>query len=97
MWKSWMWPRSRRAAWRDSMPKAGKLALLAFAALLLSMPACQAQPEVTIATQSGREFTFHVEVADTSAKREIGLMYRRDLPVDRGMIFLFPEEAVQTF
>jgi hypothetical protein len=79
------------------MPKAGKLALLAFVALFLSMPACQAQPEVTIATQNGREFTFLVEVADTPAKRELGLMYRRDLPADRGMIFLFPEEAVQTF
>jgi uncharacterized membrane protein (UPF0127 family) len=61
------------------------------------MPACQAQPEVTIAAQNGREFTFLVEVADGPAKRELGLMYRRDLPADRGMIFLFPQEAEQTF
>lgn len=79
------------------MRKAGKLALLAFAALFLTMPACQAQPEVTITAQNGREFTFLVEVADTSAKRELGLMYRRDLPSDRGMIFLFPQEVEQTF
>jgi uncharacterized membrane protein (UPF0127 family) len=61
------------------------------------MTACQAQPEVTIATQEGREITFVVEVADTPAKRELGLQYRRDLPLDRGMIFLFPHEADQTF
>lgn len=60
------------------------------------MTACQAQPEVTIATQ-GRQITFVVEVADTPAKRELGLQYRRDLPADRGMIFLFPREADQTF
>ena len=79
------------------MPQAGKLALLAFVALFLSMPACQAQPEVIIAAQNGRELTFLVEVADTPSKRELGLMYRRDLPVDRGMIFLFPQETDQTF
>lgn len=80
------------------MPKPGKPAVLVlFFALFLSMPACQAQPEVTVATQNGREVTFQVEVADTPAKRELGLMYRRDLAPDRGMLFLFPHEAEQAF
>jgi uncharacterized membrane protein (UPF0127 family) len=79
------------------MREAGKLGLLVWLALCLSTTACQAKPEVTIATQEGREITFVVEVADTPAKRELGLQYRRDLPADRGMIFLFPHEADQTF
>lgn len=66
-------------------------------ALLLQASACQAQPQVTIATQGGRELTFQVEVADTPTKRELGLQYRRDLAVDRGMIFLFPGESEHAF
>jgi uncharacterized protein len=66
-------------------------------AVLLQMSACQAQPQATIATEGGRELTFQVEVADTPAKRELGLQYRRDLAVDRGMIFLFPAESEHSF
>jgi uncharacterized membrane protein (UPF0127 family) len=66
-------------------------------AILLEVSACQAQPQVTIATTEGRELTFQVEVADTPAKRELGLQYRRDLAADRGMIFLFPVESVHSF
>jgi uncharacterized membrane protein (UPF0127 family) len=79
------------------MSAAGKHCLLALVALCLTMTACQAQPEVTIATKEGREITFAVEIADTPAKREQGLQYRRELPADRGMIFLFAHEADQTF
>jgi uncharacterized membrane protein (UPF0127 family) len=66
-------------------------------AVLLQVSACQAQPQVTIATGGGRELTFQVEVADTPAKRELGLQYRRDLPPDRGMIFLFSAESEHSF
>jgi hypothetical protein len=59
--------------------------------------ACQADPAVTILTSNGGDVSFQVEVADTPAKRELGLMYRRDLPSDRGMIFLFPMETEQAF
>ena len=62
-----------------------------------SVTACQAQPKVTISTKAGREVTFQVEIADTAAKREIGLQYRRELADDRGMVFLFPSESQQTF
>lgn len=66
-------------------------------ALCFTVTACQAQPKVIIATRQGREITFEVEIADTPAKRELGLQYRRELAADRGMIFLFPHEAEQTF
>ena len=64
---------------------------------LLQAAACQAQPKVTIVTKEGRELTFQVEIADTPAKRQLGLQYRRDLAPDRGMIFLFPQESTQSF
>jgi uncharacterized membrane protein (UPF0127 family) len=58
--------------------------------------ACQAQPKVKIETAQG-EVSFQVEVAATSEKREVGLMYRRELPADRGMLFIFPAERVNSF
>jgi uncharacterized protein len=41
------------------------------------------------AGDSARRFHFDVWVADTPARSEQGLMYVRDLPPDRGMVFLF--------
>lgn len=70
---------------------------LTLCAALLRVSACNAQPQVTIATKEGKELTFQVEVADTPAKRELGLQYRRDLALDRGMIFLFPGESEHSF
>ena len=59
--------------------------------------ACQAQPQVGITTESGREVAFQVELADTPAKRELGLQYRRELAEDRAMIFIFPREEQLSF
>jgi uncharacterized membrane protein (UPF0127 family) len=78
-----------------------KVAGYAFFVLAISVSgsvvACQAQPRVIIATQGGREVTFNVEIADTASKRELGLQYRRELAMDRGMLFLFPHEREQSF
>jgi uncharacterized membrane protein (UPF0127 family) len=65
--------------------------------VLTGVTACQAQPRVSIMVKEGREIAFHVEIADTPAKREMGLQYRRDLAPDHGMIFLFPAEEQQSF
>jgi uncharacterized membrane protein (UPF0127 family) len=65
--------------------------------MLGSVSACQAEPKVAIATKDGKEIVFQVEIADTPSKREMGLQYRRDLARDRGMIFLFPSESIQSF
>jgi uncharacterized membrane protein (UPF0127 family) len=70
---------------------------LALVAVIGVASACQAQPKVILTTGEGREVTFQVEIADTPAKRELGLQYRRELGADRGMIFLFPTEAEQAF
>src|ERR1043165_1218134 len=73
---------------------------LGFAFMLGSFAtsACQTEPAVTISpATTGRDVTFQVEIADTPSKRELGLQYRRDLPGDRGMIFIFPTESEQAF
>ena len=51
---------------------------------------------MTIETSKG-EVSFQVEVAATPEKREVGLMYRRELPADHGMLFIFPVERVNSF
>jgi uncharacterized membrane protein (UPF0127 family) len=65
--------------------------------ILGSVAACRAEPRVTVSTQGNRQVVFQVEVADTPAKREMGLQYRRELADDRGMIFIFAGESPQTF
>jgi uncharacterized membrane protein (UPF0127 family) len=47
-------------------------------------------PEVTVTLSvNGHKLT--AEVASTDATRTEGLMHRRILPADRGMLFVFPE------
>jgi uncharacterized membrane protein (UPF0127 family) len=52
------------------------------------------QPE---AAGPPRKFRFDVWVADTPERGEQGLMFVRDLPAERGMIFPFPKPRVVTF
>jgi uncharacterized membrane protein (UPF0127 family) len=72
-------------------------ALLVSFAIFTGVTACQAQPQVSVITGKGSEIAFQVEIADTPAKREMGLQYRRELAESRGMIFLFPREEHQSF
>jgi uncharacterized membrane protein (UPF0127 family) len=78
--------------------RARAVGLFAVALVMLhGVAACQAEPKVTISTKQGGQVTFQVEVADTPAKREMGLQYRRELADDHGMIFIFPVESQQSF
>jgi uncharacterized membrane protein (UPF0127 family) len=49
-----------------------------------------------IETDSG-DVVVHLEVADTAAEREHGLMGRRELAGDSGMAFVFPEDTTASF
>lgn len=51
---------------------------------------------MTIESAKG-DVGFQVEIAATPEKRERGLMYRRELPSDHGMLFIFPAEKVNSF
>ena len=41
--------------------------------------------------------TYRVEIATTAAQRARGLMYRRHMDADQGMLFLFPKARPLTF
>ena len=49
----------------------------------------QALEALSIVTQAGQRQTFQVEVARNDADRAQGLMYRRSMAPDRGMLFDF--------
>ena len=52
----------------------------------------------TVVLETARgTWVIDVELARTPEERARGLMWRRDLPQDHGMLFLFEEERVQSF
>jgi uncharacterized protein len=66
--------------------------------MALSWSACHMSPQVAIVAPGGvRRATVSVEIADTEAERELGLMYRNHLAPGRGMIFVFPRAAPVKF
>ncbi len=70
----------------------------ALVAVLLALLGCARGPCVTIVGSDGKaRATVAVEVANTEARRELGLMYRKHLDDNAGMIFVFPEASQQNF
>jgi uncharacterized membrane protein (UPF0127 family) len=63
-----------------------------------SLPPSSLRPlePVDIVTRHGVR-RFKVEVADNEASREYGLMYRKSLAPDRGMLFEFDRPDIQSF
>lgn len=52
-------------------------------------------PSVSLGADAG--LVVRLEVANTPESRERGLMFRRSLAGDAGMLFVFPDEAPRTF
>jgi uncharacterized protein len=52
---------------------------------------------VTIHTSSGKEVRMRAEFADNAFERARGLMYRTALAEDRGMLFVYSDEAQRSF
>jgi uncharacterized protein len=63
-----------------------------FAAPLATAADAAVEP-LEIVTASGAH-GFEVEVARSAREREIGLMYRRSLPAEQGMLFEFRKEQI---
>jgi uncharacterized protein len=87
----------RSGPWRGILPGLGLLAVLASACfnptMLRGEPllAPEGEEQLAIITSSGTH-DFLVEVMRSEAQRERGLMFRRSLPQDRGMLFDFGVE-----
>jgi len=67
-------------------------------AIMVSSPvlAQRVMDRLTIVTQAGVRHTFTLELALTPDQRSRGLMFRREMPADRGMLFDFgePEQPI---
>ena len=51
----------------------------------------------TITTRAGEKVVVRVEIADTRAERQRGLMGRRSLPAKSGMVFRYPSDTTGGF
>ena len=84
-------PRPRLAT---ALPLA--LALLACAGKAPEAPRAPT-PRVVVEAADGAHHPVAVELARTDAEHERGLMFRRELAEDAGMLFVFPDSAPRTF
>ncbi len=83
-----------------------RLALAFVAALLACLPATANEPlrlpvdaqVLEIVAADGTERArYEIEIARSAAARSRGLMHRTDLPMDRGMLFVFDRSAPRSF
>ena len=65
--------------------------------LALSLVAAHAMAEPLVIHSGGSASKFEVEVASAPADREQGLMFRKSLGANAGMLFLYPDEAPVAF
>src|SRR5712692_12114200 len=66
--------------------------------LVFALAACARLPAIRIVGADGAPRAIvRVEVADSEEKRELGLMYRKQLTADQGMLFVFTEPKQQGF
>ncbi|MEL6922119.1 MAG: DUF192 domain-containing protein, partial [Pseudomonadota bacterium] len=49
------------------------------------------------AAEGSKRAEFAIEIARSESERSMGLMFRRDLPKDRGMLFVFDDEDRRFF
>lgn len=59
--------------------------------------ALEVHPVPLTVTSDKGAFRFDVEVADDADERSTGLMFRRSMPDDRGMLFVFPSDVLGSF
>lgn len=71
---------------------------------LLFLTSCFGNEDVTfkkdtlaIESLSGQVHEFDIEIAESRAQHARGLMFRKEIPDNFGMLFLFEEEAILSF
>jgi uncharacterized membrane protein (UPF0127 family) len=86
---------ARPAAWRVLGAALG-LALAACASAA-APEAARAVPRVVLETPEGARHVVTVELARTPREQEQGMMHRRELAEDAGMLFVFPASERRAF
>ena len=86
--RSWLRP---VAAW------IGGLGLLSGAACAQLAPAGQPQMNLPRTTITAGMHRIDAQVAGNNQQRQIGLMFRQEMPQHEGMVFVFEQPAVQCF
>ena len=71
------------------------VAMMTCAACAATPPAPATPADAPTVLLNGHPFS--VEIADTPAAREHGLMDRTSMPIDHGMLFIFPDAEPRTF
>lgn len=89
------------------MPTRSLYTFFAFFFAVVTLSACNAADEAMrlpvhaekLVVMNGENpvVEFDIEIAETESQRAAGLMFRTDLPADRGMLFVFPEESERYF
>ena len=80
------------------MKRAAALAALALVVTGSVAQAASCAPDAAILlTPDGREQRVTVEIADDAAERAQGLMYRKSLPSDHGMLFVYQSPQPTSF
>lgn len=75
-----------------------RLGLIAAMAMAQVTPAAACAPSLAeLRRPDGATSAFSIEIADSPEERARGLMFRRDLPRDAGMLFVFDTAAPRTF
>jgi uncharacterized membrane protein (UPF0127 family) len=69
--------------------------LIAALGLVASLAVAQPQPKLPTVSLSAGIHVIQAEVANTDAARAQGLMFRKSLAANHGMLFVFPEAGPQ--
>ena len=86
-----------------SLGRVGSSLVASLLLALTALSACAQSPKLPtveahfLAASGGESPKFRLEVCSNDGERAKGLMYRRSLAQDTGMIFVFPEERNHSF
>ncbi len=81
---------NRRPALKQDRAKWATIILFSLSAVVYSGIPLKPSKHARLTFPNGRSII--ADVADTPQDRERGLMYRRDLPRDYGLLFVFPRQ-----
>lgn len=73
------------------------LVMLVISAIVFIAIKTQPNKDTTMACFTKQYKCFRSEVADTAAERTLGLMFRKEIPEDKGMLFRYDEPGIYSF